>query len=300
MRRYVRKTELIDKERGDMLSLRRQDVEALYSASYPAETRRDILDALIGWFAGGDAPKLENPLADAFLQTFVSRQRESVRRYIEICRGRSPGKGETSRDKPTQAAKPDAGKSKDGAAYVETSNDEARSVTNINKSKVKINDDIKESFIFTVGERLPRTDAAAPSPLTVEEAQKAVNMIAPPADEKHYSDNDRKYYGECEEEGEWNDGEGLINYALEVIEEAKNPITRNALKKVLDEIGEPIFRRAVFRFDTDLFAERERIGSTSTQDAPDDSIAQTPGKHLLARLRRLQAALRALQAERKG
>ena len=260
MRNYVRKTELMDKERGDLLtvsrergvlSVREQDVVALFAPDYPPETRRDILDAFIGWFAGGDAPKLENPLANAFLQTLVNRQKESVQKFIERCN--------TNRANVKQR----------GATTVKPENEGQRgvtTVTNIKESNVIVKEISKGKDIsFTVRNGVTRgQEPRMPVSPTVDEpvkdeSVKEINMIAPPIDEKHYSADDRQFYDDCVEDGDFRTADSILDFTLRTIDETDNPITRNALRKYLKDVGEEKFKLAAFRFDTDLTTEKEKI-----------------------------------------
>lgn len=132
-----------------------------------------------------------------------------------------------------------------------------------------------------------------------DESVKEINMIAPPIDEKHYSADDRQFYDDCVEDGDFENADSILDFTLRTIDETDNPITRNALRKYLKDIGEEKFKLAAFRFDTDLTTEKAKIGSTDAEDAPPDSLMATPGKHLIARLKRLKAALDVLENGRR-
>ena len=122
-RKYVRKTEKIDPERGDTLTLKKKEVEQFFTPGYPVKVRHAVFDALLGWFAGADKPHLDNPVFDGILQTLIKTQMENVRNYIETCNSRSTKKSE------------------DGATYVETSIDKATHVpTHNNNSRNKQGD----------------------------------------------------------------------------------------------------------------------------------------------------------------
>lgn len=159
-RNYVRKTEKIDPERGDALTLNKDDIEGLFTPTYPVELRHAILDALLGWFVGSDVPTLTDPSANMVLQILINRQRKKVKSYLEICNSRSIKKG------------------KDGATYVGTSRDKAPHVPNINRNKEEL-DMTKGISNSSVGGGASRANAAPPTPISVKEAQKFLAMNAP-------------------------------------------------------------------------------------------------------------------------
>ena len=102
--KYISKTDGLDPERGNVLMLRREDVEPLVR-SLVAEITAPIFDGLIRWFAGGSDKPLDNPLANAMLEQFKARQREAVKKYFDTCEARRPKtaketQGDISIDKP--------------------------------------------------------------------------------------------------------------------------------------------------------------------------------------------------------
>jgi len=159
-RNYVRKTEKIDPERGDALTLNKDDIEGLFTPTYPVKLRHAILDALLGWFVGADVPTLTDPSANMVLQMLINRQRKKVKSYLEICNSRSIKKG------------------KDGATYVGTSRDKTPHVPNINRSKEEL-DMTKGISNSSVGDGASRANAAPPTPLSEKEAKKFLAMNAP-------------------------------------------------------------------------------------------------------------------------
>lgn len=312
-RRYVRKTELMDKERGDALTLRKEDVAALYEPSFPAETRRIILDALIGWFAGAELSPIGDTIANAYLQMLVGRQKKSVSRYLEYCKVRVENRAQQEKAKGAQVPTPDTPEPQSdaptGVTGVGTSRDVSGCDGNIIISKSKVKEISKEKDIsFTVGKDVMRgQEPRTPLSPTVEEPEESavhphirtIDMIAPPIDARHYSEDDRQFYDDCVEDGEFENADSILDFTLRTIDETDNPITRNALRKYLKDVGEEKFKLAAFRFDTDLTTEKEKIGSTDAEDAPPDSLMATPGKHLIARLKRLKAALDVLENGRR-
>ncbi len=302
MRNYVRKTELMDKERGDLLTIRRQDVAALFAPNFPHETRRDILDAFIGWFAGGEALTLDDPLANAFLQTYIGRQKESVRNYLDFCDRRKENGSGPKRKK-------NEGTRETSVSPVPRDDGE-QVFPNIKESNVRVKEISNEKDIsFTVGNGVTRGQEPrmTVSP-TVDESVdddsvrmtgiRTVGMIAPPIDARHYSEDERENYQDLKNMGDLDDAECLVNYALGLIEEKDNALTKNALKKRIAEIGEEMFMRAAYRFDCDLYAECEKyhvVDQPPPKDAfPEDSLHASLGRHFMARLCRLKKALAAL------
>ena len=268
MRKYVRKTEHIDKERGDKLTTQRQDLAALYAPNCPTETRRDILDAFIGWFCGKEESTLDNPLANAFLQTLIDKQKANVQRYLDICEDRRPKK------------KMD----KDGETYVDISSVGATHAP-INKSKVKEESKIDSSF--TGGDEESRADAAPPSPLTVADAKKELMVLAPPITSHNYSKDNIDYYNETKDD-DWASADAAIEHTLVVVDEPDNNTTRITLTKLCAKIGLSLFARAVFHFDTEIF-NAEHGG-----DGDGKCPFRSKGKTLIARLKRLAAAVAVL------
>ena len=159
-RNYIRKTEKIDPERGDALTLNKDDIEGLFTPTYPVKLRHAILDALLGWFVGADVPTLTDPSANMVLQMLINRQRKKVKSYLEICNSRSIKKG------------------KDGATYVGTSRDKTPHVPNINRNKEEL-DMTKGISNSSVGDGASRAVAAPPTPISVKEAKKFLAMDAP-------------------------------------------------------------------------------------------------------------------------
>lgn len=157
LRNYIRKTANLDPERGDALTWRREDFAPLYAPTFPKESRRDILDAALGWFCsppGTPTPHLDNPLADAFLQTIISRQKKKVEDYIAGC------------DKKVYH--------KDGGNMGQH---EVPHVANINQSEDK--DTRRELSLSSVEGDKTRADAALVPFLSVEEAKQELAIIAP-------------------------------------------------------------------------------------------------------------------------
>ena len=209
-------------------------------------------------------------------------------------------------DTPTQDTPKTANQDENGVSGVGTSRDVSGCDGNIIISKSKVKEISKGKDIsFTVRNGVTRgQEPRMPVSPTVDEpvkdeSVKEINMIAPPIDEKHYSADDRQFYDDCVEDGDFENADSILDFTLRTIDETDNPITRNALRKYLKDIGEEKFKLAAFRFDTDLTIEKEKIGSTDAEDAPPDSLMATPGKHLIARLKRLKAALDVLENGRR-
>ena len=133
---------------------------------------------------------------------------------------------------------------------------------------------------------------------------RTIGMIAPPIDAKHYSEEERENYKEVKDMGDFDNAESLVNYALGLIEETDNALTKNALKKRITEIGEEMFMRATYRFDCDLYAECEKyhvVDQPPPKDAfPEDSLHASLGRHFMARLCRLKKALAALGTHKES
>lgn len=157
MRNYIRKTANLDPERGDALTWRREELSPLYAKTFPSDIRRDILDMAGAWFCdppNTPTPHLDNPLADAFLQTIISRQKKKVEDYIAGC------------DK--KVFHKDAG----NMGQLEVPH-----VTKGNQNEDK--DTRREISLSSEGDDKARTDAALASPFSVEDAKKTLAMFAP-------------------------------------------------------------------------------------------------------------------------
>lgn len=157
MRNYIRKTANLDPERGDALTWRREELSPLYAKTFPSDIRRDILDMAGAWFCdppNTPTPHLDNPLADAFLQTIISRQKKKVEDYIAGC------------DK--KVYHKDAG----NMGQLEVPH-----VTKENQNEDK--DTRREISLSSEGDDKARTDAALASPSSVGEAKKTLAMFAP-------------------------------------------------------------------------------------------------------------------------
>ena len=174
---------------------------------------------------------------------------------------------------------------KDGA----TSADMSRHVSpNINKTENKVKEKDGNLFSFTVGDEVSRADAVTPSPLSVAEAKKELMILAPPVNDERYSEDDMKYYEECRDE-DYGDEEATVDHALDVIGETESDKSRNALAKFCAAVGLNLFRRAVFRFDTDVFQDERKGGK--------EKSFRSKGAALMARLKRLSAAVDALDED---
>lgn len=319
-RRYVRKTELMDKERGDALTLRKEDVAALYEPSFPAETRRIILDALIGWFAGAELSPIGDTIANAYLQMLVGRQKKSVSRYLEYCKVRVENRAQQEKAKGAQVPTPDTptqdtpkttNQDENGVTGVDTSRDVSGCDGNIIISKSKVKEISKGKDIsFTVGKDVMRgQEPRTPLSPTVEEPEESVvhphirtiDMIAPPIDSKHYSAEELDVYNDLKEMGDLDDTESIITYTLQTIYETDNPITKNALKKYAADIGDDMLKRAAYRFDCDLTSEciKHSIKEMPPpkEAFPEDALNASPGRHFMARLARLKKALSQLHGQ---
>lgn len=86
---YKRKTEGLDPERGDQMTLRNTDIAAV--AALPPSIGDPIAGAFVRWFAGGEDKSLADITQNAILQMLKDRQRENVRHYIESCDNKGNG-----------------------------------------------------------------------------------------------------------------------------------------------------------------------------------------------------------------
>jgi hypothetical protein len=261
MRKYIRKADRIDPERGDILQLTRKSVAPLYANGYPQEMRRNIFDALLGWFVGGEEPSISDPLANSYLQFLIAAQKEEVQKYLDICRSR--GK-------------------EDGVTYVASSCLNSTYVGNINKEEEK--DNVKKSFSSSVY----KDEGALCAPLTLhdsvlsrKDAVTELMMIAPPIDNRHYSMEDLQYHEECHED---RDEVSVIDELVTDFERSGATNTRKPLEQYLADVGDEMFRRAWFRFDTDFYEAKKA-------EKPFDN----PAGVFLGRLKRLKTALQSLR-----
>ncbi len=276
MRHYIRKVDKIDRQRGDLLSLRLQDVVPLFSESYPAETRHALLDALLGWFVGGEEPKIEDPITDAYLQLLVTRQKESVNRFLEKCN--------INRENVVNGKIAKAGQR--GVTAVPN-----RTVKEYNRNrKVNRKDEPKsESLRFTdaVVDGSGADADAAPEPppptVTATEAKRTIQDIAPEVTKDNYDPPAIKYYND-NYVGVWLKSDtSIATRAAFVVNESYEMWTRQFLRNSCRKLGRDLFARAVFRMDRDL-------------QKPGGSDIENPGAVLVTRLKRLEEAVDALSA----
>lgn len=88
---YKRKTEGLDPERGNKMTLSDTDVFAV--AALPPTICDAIMGAFVRWFAGGEDKPLGDICHNAILQMLKDKQRENVRHYIETCDNKGNGTG---------------------------------------------------------------------------------------------------------------------------------------------------------------------------------------------------------------
>lgn len=270
MRNYIRKADRIDKERGDVLQLPKQFLEPLYSSDYPVDARRDILDALVGWFIGREIPKLKNPLANAQLQGFINQQKEAVQSYLDLCRVNANNRARQPNE--------------DGATTVPQGRRSSTAVGNKRKETVNVKDKRNESFTVDVSgvdaDATPDTSITATA-LTEAEARQTIAAFAPPATEEIYG----KEFVEAEERsgigGKFVELEQFsCDFILSRIDEKGNALTRNALLKFRREVGADVLWRAWVRFYNDKTAAKDR-GEPFTN----------PGALFMSRLKSIREAL---------
>ena len=244
MRHYTRKADRIDKERGDVLQLHREDMEPLFADGFPPEARHTILDALFGWFVGGEEPTLDEPLANAYLQAFINRQKSEVLRYLDFCRVRVENRA---------AAGKNAGR-------------QVTTLAGNSKETVKVTVKGKQSEPFTVtgdGSRV-NADATLDPSLTATvpteaDARKTIASFAPPATEENYGKEfaeaeSRSHVGEKFAKSE----QYACDFMLKMLDEKENEQTRNALTKFRREIGADMMWRTVVRFYNDKTSAKKR------------------------------------------
>lgn len=263
MRKYIRKADRIDPERGDILQLTRKSVAPLYANGYPQEMRRNIFDALLGWFVGGEEPSISDPLANSYLQFLIAAQKEEVQKYLDFCRQQAENRG-------------------NGATTVDhRSPYGATMVGNINKEEEK--DNVNKSFSSSVY----KDEGSLCAPLTLHDsvlprdaALQEIGKIAPPIDNRHYSIDDLQFYDECHTD---DDDTSVIDELTTDFERKGATNTRKPLEQYLADVGDEMFRRAWFRFDTDVYKAQKA-------EKPFDN----PAGVFLGRLKRLKAALQSL------
>ncbi|MBO5704138.1 MAG: hypothetical protein J6R91_06200 [Bacteroidaceae bacterium] len=263
MRKYIRKADRIDPERGDILQLTRKSVAPLYANGYPQEMRRNIFDSLLGWFVGGEEPSISDPLANSYLQFLIAAQKEEVQKYLDIChanRENVMNKGATR------------------------GNDRSLGVTsvgNINKEEEK--DNVNKSFSSSVCEEegsLSAPLSSHDSVLLRDAALQEIGKIAPPIDNHYYSQEDLEFY---EENHADDDDTSVIDELVKDFERSGATNTRKPLEQYLADVGDEMFRRAWFRFDTDVYKAQRA-------EKPFDN----PAGVFLGRLKRLKTALQSL------
>jgi hypothetical protein len=264
MRKYIRKADRIDPERGDILQLTRKSVAPLYANGYPQEMRRNIFDALLGWFVGGEEPSISDPLANSYLQMLIAAQKEEVQKYLDICHA--------NRENVMNHG-------------VTRGNDRSLGVTsvgNINKEEEK--DNVNKSFSSSVWEETGSLEAPPSSHNSVLSRKDAITelmMIAPPIDNRHYSMDDLEFYDECHMD---DDDTSVIDELVTDFERNGATNTRKPLEQYLADVGDEMFRRAWFRFDTDVYKAQKA-------EKPFDN----PAGVFFGRLKRLKTALQSLR-----
>ena len=161
-RKYVRKTEKTDPERGDTLTLKKKEVEQFFTPGYPVKVRHAVFDALLGWFVGASKTHLDNPVVDGILQTLIKTQMENVQNYLDKCETNRENVLSRNRGTTVPLVTP-------GGTTVTTHNNNSRNKHEHNK----------DMFVSTVGDGASRAVAAPPTPLSVKEAKKFLAMNAP-------------------------------------------------------------------------------------------------------------------------
>lgn len=268
MRKYIRKADRIDPERGDILQLTRKSVAPLYANGYPQEMRHNIFDSLLGWFVGGEEPSISDPLANSYLQMLIAAQKEEVQKYLDFCRQRADNRSY-------------------GVTSVDTSSlYGVTSVGNINNKENKI-DDNKESILFSVCEDRGASDAPSASHVELRDTRQTLMMIAPPVDGKHYNEEQLLFAHECPEMLE--DPKEYISSFEKDFNDLGYEGTRPTLERYCEELGANMFMRTCFKFDSEWpFDHENNTRSTKKFNNP-------PGA-LFSRFKRLKEALEATKA----
>lgn len=140
-RKYKRITSDIDPERGNAVTIYREDVAPLVR-QLPTEVTAPIIDAFIRWFCNVAEPEIKDAIARALLEQFKERQREAVKGYIAVCNSRSP-------NKPMD---------EDGETQVETSTHKP-----LNKENKKNEDNKVKSSVLFGGKATPTDGDSTPT-----------------------------------------------------------------------------------------------------------------------------------------
>lgn len=268
--------------RGDVLSISREDLVRLKAV--PFERFAPIFYQLFKWFVDGDETPLEDPVANAMLEGYKEHQRINARRRKAFLIAQQEKINKRWKKNECVNTMEYHGKSK-GSRRIPRNTTEYQVKA---KAKAEVKEEAKDSSSFTVGDEESRTDAAPPSPLSVAEAKKELMILAPPVNDERYSEDDMKYYEENRDE-DYGDEDAAVEHALDVIDEAENDKARNALAKSCSAVGLNLFRRALFRFDTDVFQDERKGGK--------EKSFRSKGAALMARLKRLSAAVDALDED---
>jgi hypothetical protein len=147
-----------------------------------------------------------------------------------------------------------------------------------------VKDNVKKSFASSVWEGkgplkapLPSHDSVLPRDAALQE----IGKIAPPIDNRHYSMEDLQFYDECHMD---DDDTSVIDELVTDFERNGATNTRKPLEQYLADVGDEMFRRAWFRFDTDVYKAQKA-------EKPFDN----PAGVFLGRLKRLKTALQSLR-----
>lgn len=249
---YQSQLERFDIERGDVLSLSREDVVRL--AEY-WDITNPILAALFKWFLGGPDVPMSDPRDDMLLRGLKEHQRANAARRYEYLLGqrqRKQGKGKTT----------------DNHGQPRTTTDASKEEA---KEKISVSD--KSSIRFDTPAAISASaDGAGPLP------------IRPPE-----KDPITLYRDKSVTEAEFR--ENPVEILLAEVEEKNPDMARNTYRKYLKDLGPDVFLIKAWGFLKERAAlysqymEAEANGERDAENAAWEKYNSHDGRILVARLK---------------